>query len=399
MSIQMLVDAAEFWPRLRADIAAATDSIYVQTLSLEGDVAGQGLAEALHAAAAPDRRVLVDCFSHHVVSDRFRYAPLNLLDRGLRREIRDTATMIKGLRRAGVPVRFTNPAGPLLLKFPLRNHKKLAVVDGRVAYIGGINFSEHNFAWRDLMLRIEDETLGRVLHDDFLATWGGHNLGLSARIGDLELHLFDGRTNHQRFERIFRLIDAARERIYLECAYITAPFLERLAAAARRGVAVSVVTPEANNWGLVRELLLREAATSAMDVRFYHRRMTHMKALLVDGSALVVGSLNLDLWSFHFQQEIAAVIRDPLLLAEFDARVAAEGMRGSRPCERPAGRLRGRVAGLRLRSLESLALLVHGGSAAPAPAPRSRPQTPYAISSSRTFKRRITPFIVSRPTS
>ena len=78
MRLELLQDAAEFWPRAEADIRGAGRRVYVQALSLEGDATGQGLAAALLESPAAERRVLVDSFTKHVVSDRFLHAPANL---------------------------------------------------------------------------------------------------------------------------------------------------------------------------------------------------------------------------------------------------------------------------------------------------------------------------------
>jgi cardiolipin synthase A/B len=355
--LELLLDAAEFWPRAARDIRTARERVYVQALSFEGDDAGLAAAAALRASPAPDRRVLVDAFTKYVVSDRFVYGPQGLLDPGLRAEVRSTRRMIRDLERDGVPVRFSGPLGPLLSRAPARDHKKLVLVDERVAYVGGINFSDHNFAWRDLMLRIEAPAAARFLAEDFLRTWERRPRAASARLPGLELFALDGRSNEARFEdALLSRLDRARERVHVECAYLTTPFLGRLAAAARRGVAVTVVTPEANNWGLVRDLLSWPRATGGIDVRLYRGRMTHMKALLVDDDALLLGSANFDIWSYHFQGEYLALVTDPGVIADFRARVMVEGLARSVPVTRPVGRLRGGLAWTALRGLESGAL-------------------------------------------
>ncbi|HEX9189721.1 MAG TPA: phospholipase D-like domain-containing protein, partial [Vicinamibacteria bacterium] len=155
MKLELLLDAAEFWPRAAADLRGARERVYVQALTFEGDASGQQVAAALAASPAPDRRVLVDRFTRYVISDRLVHHPKSLLDRALRAEVRATRRMFRDLGQSGVPVRFSGPLGPLLSRAPARDHKKLVLVDERVAYVGGINFSDHNFAWRDLMLRIE----------------------------------------------------------------------------------------------------------------------------------------------------------------------------------------------------------------------------------------------------
>jgi phosphatidylserine/phosphatidylglycerophosphate/cardiolipin synthase-like enzyme len=137
---------------------------------------------------------------------------------------------------------------------------------------------------------------------------------------------------------------------------MTAPFLGRLAKAAARGVAVTVVTPEANNWGLVRDLLSWPRATGGVDVRLYRGRMTHMKACLVDDDALVLGSANFDIWSYHFQGEYLALLTDSAVIADFRGRVMVEGLARSVPVTSPVGNLRGGLALGALRGLEAGAL-------------------------------------------
>ncbi len=357
------MDASEFWPRAEADITAARERVLVQTLSFEGDAAGQRLALALRQSPARDRRVLVDSFTKHVVSDRLVHKPANLFDPALRAEVRATRAMFRELSLAGIPVRFTSPAGPLLLRFPARDHRKLVLVDDRVAYIGGINFSDHNFAWRDLMLRIEDAAAARFLATDFLRTFRGRPRVASLRLPGLELHSLDGSSNERSFEEcIFSLVRGARQRIDVEAPYLTSPFLDALVAAADRGVAVTVVTPEANNFGLVQDLLSWPVATRGIAVRLYRGRMTHMKAMLIDEETLILGSANFDIWSYHFQGEYLAVVRQAPVVRDFRDRILAAGLAGSAPLAAPSGALRGGFARLALRALERASLLVLGAS-------------------------------------
>src|SRR5262249_42223739 len=141
----------------------------------EGDSVGKKLSEALLSSPAPDKRILADSFTRVVINDRFRYAPANLFDDSVRHEARETARMTEQLQAAGTAIKFTNPYRPTPRKLLSRNHKKLIVIDDETAYIGGINFSEHNAAWHDMMLRITDAKAVAFLKRDFLSTWGGHN--------------------------------------------------------------------------------------------------------------------------------------------------------------------------------------------------------------------------------
>jgi cardiolipin synthase len=331
MRMELLVDYAAFWERLREDLTQARQSVLVQTFSFEGDATGLALADALRAANLPDTRILVDSFARFVLSDKFLYAPHHWFDRDLRAEKRATQTMSARLIEQGAQIRFTNPPRFGARSMLARNHKKLVLIDDSIAYFGGINFSDHNAAWHDLMLRVEDADAARFLRDDFLATWDGRNSLASASFPALELHTVDGRDNPSKFARVLDLIAAAREEIYVASPYITFPFYEALSAARARGVRVAVVTPAANNWRLFSDYARWEAARTGLDLRFYARGMSHLKALLVDKKWLVVGSSNFDYLSYRLHQELIAVVTAPEVIGQFCEQVAQPDLAASHP--------------------------------------------------------------------
>jgi cardiolipin synthase len=233
MTIELLVDFKEFWPKLRADLQTAPQSVLVQTFAFEGDSVGQDLAEALLSSPAERKQILADSFTRVVLSDRFRFWPANLLDEGLKREARDTALMISRLRRGGITIKYTNPYGVAPRKLLSRNHKKLIVIGEDIAYVGGINFSEHNAHWHDMMFRIQDREAVAFLRQDFLETWKGRDSHQHAKFDGLEILSADGRHNRASFQRVVDLIDEAQRSIFVQSPYITFPFYERLRAATR----------------------------------------------------------------------------------------------------------------------------------------------------------------------
>jgi cardiolipin synthase len=320
MPTELLVNFKEFWTRLRADISAARESVLVQTFALEGDSIGKQLAEALLASPAKDKRILADSFTRIVLSDRFRYAPASLLDPKLKEEAHETELMSAQLASAGVAIKFTNPYGASPRKLLSRNHKKLIVIDNRAAYIGGINFSEHNAAWHDMMFRIDDVNAVEFLQKDFVSSWNGRNRFARSSVNDIELWALDSRHNRRAFQRVLELIDRAQRRVFVESPYITFPFYERLRAAAVRGVEVNIVTPEQNNWRLFRNYARLESARSGIDLRLY-RGMSHLKAMLIDDDYLVAGSSNFDYLSYRLYQEILAIFTDHRLIDNFRERV------------------------------------------------------------------------------
>ena len=319
--IDLLVDYHEFWTRLREDIASSERSVLVQTFAFEGDSVGKQLTSALLSSPAKEKRILADSFTRVVLSDKFMYSPANFCNRELRRETRETAAMKQELENGGVRIRFTNPLGITPRRLLSRNHKKLIVLDDATVYIGGINFSEHNAAWHDMMVRIEDPNTAEFLRADFLASWTGRDQIRHRQFDGVELFTLDGRTNRTAFERVLDLIDTSRRSIFVESPYITFPFYERLRLAARRGVAVTIVTPEQNNWGFFRNYARLESARSRIDLRLYQGGMSHLKAMLIDDEHLIAGSSNFDYFSYRIHQEILAVFTDPYVISEFRQRV------------------------------------------------------------------------------
>lgn len=339
MNTELLIDFNEFWARLSEDIRSARKSLLVQTFAFEGDAVGKQLSEVILTSTAADKRILADSFTRIVLSDRFRFSPASLLDEGLKHEARETAAMMRELKSAGVEIRFTNPYGLSPRRLLGRNHKKIIVLDDATAYIGGINFSDHNAAWHDMMLRIEDESVAGFLREDFQATWNGHDRVTRRQFEGIEFLTADGRTNRAAFQRVLDLIDSAGRSIFVESPYITFPFYERLRAASRRGVAVKIVTPEQNNWGFFANYARLESARSEIDLRFCQGGMSHLKAMLIDGETLIAGSSNFDYLSYRIHQELLAVITIPEIVADFTERVMVPDLANARSVECTASTL------------------------------------------------------------
>jgi cardiolipin synthase len=320
MPTELLVNFNEFWTRLREDIADAKETVFIQTFALEGDAIGKQLGEVLLASPAKDKRILADSFTRIVLSDRLRYAPSNLFDPKLKQEARETQLMRAQLESAGVEIKFTNPYGASPRKLLSRNHKKLIVIDDRAAYIGGINFSEHNAAWHDMMFRIDEFDAVAFLKKDFVSSWEGRDRFAQSSSKSLELLTLDGRDNRRAFQRVLELIDKAQQTVFVESPYITFPFYERLRAAALRGVDVKIVTPEQNNWRLFKGYARLESARSGIDLRLYCG-MSHLKAMSIDDEYLIAGSSNFDYLSYRLYQEIIAIFTDCELIDNFHDRV------------------------------------------------------------------------------
>lgn len=345
---RLLLDDVEFWDTLAADIAAARERVYVQTLSFEGDSVGTRLAEAMKASSAKDRRIIVDRFTRFFINDRFVYGLGSLFDKPLRAEVRATRAMVADLQANGVKVCWVNPMGLFLRKITARNHKKMIICDD-TGYIGGNNFSEHNFSWHDLMLRTQHSQMVAFLANDFAETWDGRNSSGDTALGQYEMLMCCGKSNADRFDRVRQLIASASEEIFVESPYLTYPVMDWLIDASNRGVRVTIVTADKNNWGPLQVYMQWKAQHGDIEVRGYQRKFTHLKAMLIDRETLILGSSNFDIFSYRSHQELLAVITEPDVVAEFRERVMDADVRDSVAFSGRVGNVRGHLAQLTVK--------------------------------------------------
>ena len=356
MKIELLVGSADFWARLHADIADAHESVYVQTFTFEGDTVGSALGRALEASAARDRRLLVDGYSLLYHNDRLITGPA-WLEEGFRDEVRSTHRWMRRLRRAGTDARFGNPIGPWPVRLVRRNHKKLALVDDRVCYLGGINFSEHNFEWHDMMFRIESEELGRVLGDDFRASFAGRPAPVDRTVGPLRVIGLNGRRNPQTLAPLLDAIRSARSTVDVASAYLSHPFTGLLGEARRRGVRVRILTPERNNKANLARHVLDEGHRHDLEVYRYAGGMSHLKAMLIDEELLVAGSTNFDFMSYNILEEFILMTRDTSAVTAFLDRVWNPDLAAARRVTpRPSLGTRGGHTAVRIGSALAYAL-------------------------------------------
>lgn len=331
---ELKVGSRAFWRAAAEDIAGARRRVWVQAMTFEGDRAGTALAEALRAATAPERRLLIDAYSFHVVNDTL-LPTLPWRSAGLRAEARATRALLAGLAGQGVAVAVSNPVGRNPLRFPLRNHKKLLVIDD-VAWLGGINFSDHNFAWHDLMVRIDDSAMSGFLAKTFEADWRGTPRCAAARFGGTDLISLDGSSNEAALAPVLDLFAGALRSIEMIGAYPTRPFTEALGMAAARGCAVTIHTASENNKPLLRDGLLDLARRFPALRLNVLAGMTHAKAALVDGETLLFGSVNFNVASWRSNGDHLAITRDPALVAAFDRDLFAPARSEGRMIGRPA---------------------------------------------------------------
>ena len=328
-----LLDNAEFVEDLHEALCTAERRVLVQVMTFDGDASGLAVADLMAEAASRgvDVRLLVDCFALRYVSDRPAKDP------EVRAEAAETAAMFERLRAAGVPVTFTQPWGPVLLFGLSRNHKKLYVVDDH-AYLGGINISDHNFAWRDFMVRVDDPVVVERARR-------GLRLHRAGRRQSLDGPVITNAAIEPAFNDI--VAGAARSLVLASPYSLDVGIVELLAQA--EAPSKTVVTAQSNNFRWLRAAepyLWERLARSGVELRTYPD-FFHARFLLADDDKLLVGSSNFSRHSFRCNQEVCLLITDTEFIADFKARMLAdtEPLRTAQSGRRgEAGELWGRLA-------------------------------------------------------
>ncbi len=310
--VELLPDYEGAVERLVADIDAASATVHLLYYILEPDQTGWKIGEAVLRAL---RRGVV-C---RVLMDGMASKP------GLK-------AMAPRLREAGAEVVAVLRPGMRRTRRDLRNHRKIAVIDGRVGYAGSQNlvnafdYKGRGLTYEELVLRIEGAAVRQLqavfLTDRFLETGERIDLGpLFPEVlpaGDvLAQTLPSGPTYRaENNERVFiQLLYEARERVVVTSPYFVpdSPFVEAMQAAAQRGVAVHLVTPRQADQLLVRlaqESFYDALLDAGVRIHLYKPRFLHAKHISVDRDVAVVGSSNMDLRSFELNEEVMVLCYD-----------------------------------------------------------------------------------------
>ncbi len=314
--IRLLKNGSEVFPALFGAIDRAVSCVTVEMYLIADDQTGREFRE--HLAAAAHRgvqvMVIVDAVGSWSLADSF-WEPL---------------------RQAGGAVRWFRPFRPFRRgMFLFRNHRKLVLVDDRIAYIGGLNIADEYYRgaggappWRDNALEIAGMEVAR-LKRSFSRMWGhadrpfrrifrlrreqNGKLTTTRRVRFLE----SGPENPMHpVRRVYRqVIRDAEKSIDLAMGYFYphGRILRALKQAVRRGVRVRLLFPRKSDvpmaWWAARGLYGR-LLRAGIEVWEYTPAMMHAKLAIADDT-VIAGSANMDIRSGRINYELVAVVVDP----------------------------------------------------------------------------------------
>jgi cardiolipin synthase len=323
-AIRLLENGEEFFPRVFEAIARAEREVVIETFILFEDKVGLQLHRMLVAAGRRGVQVdvTIDGFGSPDLSDRF----------------------LGELAAAGVRVHVFEPAKRLMgWRYNLlrRMHRKIVVIDGELAFVGGINYSADHLgdygpeAKQDYSVEVRGPLVAQVhrfchgalaegqRHQRERHWWRSrasvrnapHDLPHAGDAGALFV-VRDNRRHMNDIERYYRLaIRQARERVVIANAYFFPGFrlMRELRRAARRGVDVRLILQGEPDMPFVKtaaRMLYHHLLRAGVRIYEYCERPLHGKVAVMDDDWCTVGSSNLDPMSLSFNLEANVIIRD-----------------------------------------------------------------------------------------
>lgn len=324
--VTLLINGEKKFKYLLHSLENATKSIHLEYYIFEVDVIGTRILDILKRKHKEGVivRLIVDSFGSPA------------LVRHLRRS-RDIHFDWHAFR----PVTFTS-----LANSNYRNHRKIAVIDGEEAFIGGINISDRyinsseldaNY-WRDTSVHIKGDAVG-LLQISFWDIWTQAGKSSFKLNEDKFMHLYQnnqtkysavslalsnpGSKGPFNMEAILISLGEAKEKVQLVTPYyIPSEELETaLMMVASTGVEVELMLPKKGDSFIVHHAtfsFLKPLLQRGVKVYLYERGFVHAKTVNVDGKIAFVGTVNLDIRSFYINYEVAAVISEKKFCDELD---------------------------------------------------------------------------------
>lgn len=337
--VKLLVNGEAKFPEVLKAIEEAKDHIHIEYYIYDDDDIGGEVSEALIKKAKEG------------VTVRFMYDDFG--SRSIRRK------MAKRLKGEGIKVfpfykiifiAFAN-------RLNYRNHRKILIVDGRIAFVGGINVSDRyvnkenpKLFWRDTHVRIEGPGV-RYLQYIFLCDWHFCSkemitpneklfppIASLPKVGNKIVQIASSGPDSDVPTIQFSLlqgINLAEKEVLIATPYFIPgdSIMDSIRAAALGGVIVKLMVPGKSDSKLVNAAARSHYADllkAGVEVYFYKKGFLHSKTMVIDRKASIVGTANMDYRSFDLNFEVNAIIYD----VDFSEELAALFFEDLKECER-----------------------------------------------------------------
>jgi len=330
--VTALQNGDEIFPAMLAAIREARVSITLESYIYWSGAIGADFAQALSAKAREGVPVLM-------VIDWVGSAKM---ERALLEQMRDAGVRVQRYR----PLRWYN-----IGRLNNRTHRKLLVIDGRIAFTGGVGIADQWLGhaqdadhWRDTHFRVEGPVVAQfqaAFNDNWIKTTGELAGGAPyfpplERAGGMDANLFlaSPTSGSESMHLMYLLVVAAAEQsIDLAAAYFVpdALLVSALRAARARGVRVRILVPgphiDSETVHFASTAIWGTLLEAGVEIHVYQPTMMHTKLLIVDARLVSVGSTNFDIRSFRLNDEASLNVYDHdfavAMTADFDRDLAS----------------------------------------------------------------------------
>ncbi|OPA77863.1 cardiolipin synthase [Paenibacillus selenitireducens] len=313
--ITVYTDGDEKFDALIESIAQAEHHVHLMYYIVRDDNLGRRLVQALTEKARENVQV------------RFMYDDIG--SAGLK------TTLFEELVQAGGKVAAFFPSRIPYINFRLnyRNHRKLAIIDGKIGYIGGFNVGDEYLGldkrfgyWRDTHLKMEGSSVFQM-QAQFILDW---ELASTERLRDVSIYFpdnlqFNGcegaqivasgpNTEQEQIRNAYiKMINAAKHTLYLQTPYFVPDdsVMNALKMATLSGVDVRIMIPAVPDHKTVYMAsysYLGELLALGAKCYLYQKGFLHAKTMVADGKVATVGTANMDIRSFKLNFEVNAFI-------------------------------------------------------------------------------------------
>ena len=331
--ISILDGGAKKFEIMKEKLLEATDHIHLEYYIVKNDKIGNEIKDILIKKAQEGVKV-------RFIIDKVGSIKLN-------------RKYTKDLKKAGVDIAFYSYVLAPFLRFintqiNYRNHRKIVIIDGKIAFLGGINIGDEYLGlgklgdWKDCHIMIEGDCvlgLQSVFLDDFssIKKYNNEEISILNNIENyFKNHSFNGNIPMQIIrsgpdsefpsilQTLIKMISSAKKSINIITPYFipSEGLMDTLKIAALSGIKISLIFPEKADHLTVNrasQTYLAELKRAGVDIYMYDKNsFIHSKLLTVDEKICTIGTANMDIRSFELNYEINTIIYNEKITQEFD---------------------------------------------------------------------------------
>lgn len=314
--IKVYIDGVEKFKQLIEDIRNAKNFIHIEYYIFKLDDLGKQIINELKKKVDEglEVRLLVDGMgSKSLRNNHIRY-------------IRDLGIKFHVFFPGRLPY--------INMRLNYRNHRKIAIIDGKIGYVGGFNVGNEYVNkgkqfkyWRDTHIRIQGEAVNE-LNKRFILDWDYASEGEikdnkkyfldQEEYGDSGIQIVSSGPDHKEEyikNAYMKIINNAKKNVYIQTPYLVLdePVADALKIAALSGIDVRIMVPGKPDHFFMEWILsstMGELMECGVKIYRYQKGFIHAKTIVADGKISTVGTANLDIRSFQLNFEVNAIIYD-----------------------------------------------------------------------------------------